>query len=160
MISLNRLKETMLYNPGSGNFTWQVHRQAVKCGSIAGCLRPSGYRHIKINQQYYMAHRLAWFYVYGIWPELDVDHINGVRSDNRIENLRLATKSQNSANRRAQNPSGLKGISFIGKLGKWQASIKINDKSTYLGLFASAEEASAAYFSKAREIHGEFARAA
>lgn len=110
-----------------------------------------------------MAHRLAWLYIYGEWPIDQLDHINRNTSDNRIENLREATQSQNNANRSANKSkkySPLKGVSFYPDSKRWTASIRINNKNRHLGCFDTAEEAHAAYVAEADQVFGEFAAAA
>lgn len=113
-----------------------------------------------INGVRYQASHLAWLYVKGEMPSKAIDHINGIRSDNRIINLREATLSQNAMNRikAANNTSGYKGVSFHKQSGKWQASIKINGKQKYLGLFLSQKQAHNAYVNAAKVIFGEFSK--
>ena len=94
------------------------------------------------------AHRLAWLYVHGVWPPHEVDHINGDRSDNRIANLRLATRQQNSENRhgaQSNSKTGLVGVSWHKRAGKWQAHIRVKGRTRYLGLFESTQDACMAY---------------
>lgn len=156
------LKDLLDYDPETGIFRWKVYRnQYAKVGDIAGNLRPDSYRQIKINGKFYLEHRLAWFYIYGEWPENQIDHINGMKTDNRIKNLREADRFDNTRNvkRRKDNSSGYKGVSLSN--GKWMARIwSIIDnkrKRCYLGYFNSPEEAYAAYCKAAKELHGEFA---
>ena len=150
------------YIPESGIFTWvkPPAHQTLKSGDLAGYLRDNGYWYIKINRRAYSAHRLAWLYVHGEWPTHLIDHINGIKSDNRIENLRQANKSQNCANGklRTHNTSGLKGVSKF--KNKWRAQITHNQVVIYLGLFNTKEEAHEAYLQAAQRLHGEFAKAA
>ena len=88
-LTQSRLKEVLAYDPYSGKFTWKVSLNTkIRAGSAAGCLSPEGYIRITIGGKKYKAHRLAWFYVYGYFPENQVVHLNGARSDNRISNLR------------------------------------------------------------------------
>jgi hypothetical protein len=112
-----------------------------------------------VNQELILAHRLAWMLYYGREAPGMIDHRNGDRQDNRIENLRIATHSQNGANarRHSRNTSGLKGASWMPKRGKWQASITVRNKQIGLGYFDTKEEAHAAYLIAAREHQGEFA---
>ena len=151
---LENLKEIFDYNPETGKFSWRAE---------PGCVTSNGYRYIKVDGKLQLAHRLAWFYHYGVEPDGLIDHINGDRCDNRIENLRLATYSQNSANakRHTRNTSGLKGACKVlrrGKwTGKWQASITFQRKQIALGYFDTKEEAHEAYMDAARKHQGEFA---
>ena len=94
-LQLSRLKELLSYNPDTGNFTWLVSRGKAKKNDIAGHLEHTGYISIRIHGKAYLAHRLAWFYVFGGFPDSDLDHVNGVRTDNSMNNLRIATKPQN-----------------------------------------------------------------
>lgn len=147
-----RLLELLSYDRDTGNFT--RNQNSKRCTSLN-----QGYVRIKVLGSSYKAHRLAWFYTYGSWPESEIDHINGKRSDNRISNLRLATPTQNSRNRKAKpnTKAGLKGASWHAARGKWQARIRVGGKSLFLGNFSTAEDASAAYSSAAKEHYGEFA---
>lgn len=137
------------YDPKTGKF-WRE----------AGCLGRLGYRHIWFQGKQHMEHRVAWFLHYGVWPDKPVDHINGIRSDNRIVNLRLATTAENLRNRSKpkNNKSGFKGVSWIEKYQAWQATIKFDGKNKFLGRFATREDASAAYEKAALQHHGEFAK--
>ena len=128
-------------------------------GQIAGCLhKGTGYIHVKIKAKAFKAHRLVFLYHYGYLPEF-VDHIDGDKTNNRIENLRLATRSQNGSNRPKQkdNTSGYKGVSWSKQYKKWVAQIMKNNKLIYLGLFATPELASQAYNAAAEKLQGEFA---
>lgn len=119
-----------------------------------------GYRHGKILGFSFRAHRVIWAVKTGEWPKGEVDHINGDILDNRWENLRIATHSQNMKNRGApsNNTSGYKGVSFHRKKGKWRAAIHSEGKKYHLGYFNSAELASQAYEEAAKIHHGNFAR--
>jgi hypothetical protein len=147
------------YDPSTGVFAWRgVHARCVRAGRIAGRINGKGYATISIRNKQRQAHRLAWLYVYGVWPDrtVHVDHINGNKSDNRIVNLRLATPAQNAQNRR-KAIDGLKGATLHRRLGKWQAQITFEGKVLYLGLFSKETEAHDAYVSAARKYFGEFA---
>ncbi len=115
---------------------------------------------IRIMGKRYYAHRLAWFYVHGEWPERDLDHEAGNTDDNRIEKIRPASYSQNGMNRkrRSNNRSGFKGVSWHEKKQKWVARIHVEGKQIFLGYFERVEEAAAAYKTAAVKYHGEFAR--
>lgn len=126
----------------------------------AGCLSGNGYRQVWFEGKQEMEHRVIWFLHYGEWPKLPIDHINGKRADNRIENMRLATPSQNGFNRRRpkNNTSGHKGVSWNSKRRAWQATIRYEGTNKNLGYFATREKASSVYHEAALQYHGEFAR--
>lgn len=154
------LKRLLHYDPETGVFTWRVQRgNRLPPGSRAGSVNSAGYGFIRIEGSIYAAHRLAFLYMTGTMPAM-VDHINGVRSNNRWQNLRPASPLINSVNRKrpANNRSGHKGVSFVKASGRWHASIRVNGKRKHLGLFATAEEAGAAYRAAAAEHFGEYAR--
>ena len=131
-----------------------------KAGDIAGGPNKSkGYWVITLDGCPLLAHRLAWFYAHGVMPPAHVDHINGIKADNRIANLRLATRSENMRNSRVrQSTSGLKGAHRIKERRGWASKIQKEGKRFYLGYFATAEEAHAAYAKAATELHEQFAR--
>ena len=163
--SLDVLKEYVVYDASTGLFrrTGVFHQQGrARAGDIAGAPDNKGYWRFSIKGVSYQCHRLAWLYVYGVMPDQDIDHINGNPADNRIENLRLADDSTNQANRKrpSTNTSGFKGVTWNAKSSKWQSGIKVNGKSTHLGLFSDPAEAHEAYLSAARSHFGKFARAA
>jgi hypothetical protein len=147
MINQSELKEIMHYDPGTGIFRWKVTvSRNVKAGSIAGSRRSDGYWRVPYKGKIYSAHRLAWFYVHGVFPPDQVDHINHQRDDNRIANLRLATNTENGRNRSlsTNNTSGVTGVYWEKREGKWRATIKANGKRIHLGCFYNIECAIAA----------------
>ena len=119
-----------------------------------------GYHTGAIFGKMLLAHRVAWVIAHGRWPEHFLDHINGIRSDNRLSNLREATHAENSRNSgmQANNTSGFRGVRLDARYGRWQARITVNQRQKHLGYFDSAEDAAEAYASGARRYHGEFAR--
>lgn len=159
-----RLRERFHYNPSTGYFVrlFSGRGNTGPAGSNAGCKNSMGYFRISIDGVSYLSHRLAWLYVYGEWPKDEIDHINGDQADNRIANLRLASRAQNSQNKRVprHNTSGFKGVSINRKSGKWVAMIQVASKQMYIGRFNTKEEAHAAYCTAAAKFFGEFARAA
>lgn len=157
-----RLRELLHYDPSTGVFTRLVAHRGVAVGTVAGSLKPSGYVLLDVECHRYRAHRLAWFYMTGEWPQTDVDHKNTVRNDNRWENLRLADNQQNQANSRISrdNTSGFKGVVWSRQRGKWQAKINPNRRQVHLGFYDRIEDAAAAYEAGAKKYFGEFARAA
>lgn len=166
-LKLERLYELLEYDDRTGIFLWRLDRAAhVHAGDIAGRVAVDGYRQIKIDQAYYRAHRLAWLYVNGTWPSSDLDHKDGNRDNNSITNLRLATKTQNQANRKRSisNKSGYKGVVFRSenarRLKPWRAIIGHCGRSITIGHFGTAKEAHAAYDKKSRQLYGRYARAA
>jgi len=150
-MSLKELKDLLFYDPKTGVFTWK-DRGARKFGGftrsnqIAGSRQTTwGYWQIGIGDENFLAHRLAWFYVFGEWPN-QIDHINRDRCDNRIANLRLSNPTLNQHNRDVSrnNTSGTTGVSFITKAKRWQATIGIDGKNANLGLFTTKDLAIAA----------------
>lgn len=164
-VTVERLRDLLNYDPETGVFTWRIGRKGRGCaaGAVAGRVRDhDGYCRLGIDGERYFAHQLAWLHVHGEWANSDLDHINGQPDDNRIANLRIATGSENLANARrpCHNTSGFKGVSWHRVAGKWRATIKKNRVPIHIGHFTSAEDAHAAYVAKAKELFGEFARAA
>lgn len=160
-IPADRLRELLDYDPETGLFVWKVRRGSAVAGRGSGSKGYYGYLHIRVDGELHAAHRLAWLHVYGEWPEADIDHINGVRSDNRIVNLRPATAQQNCRNsrKRPNCASEHKGITKIQNAKKqWRVRIWNGAKSVQIGVFASHDEAVQAYRSAALQYHGEFAR--
>jgi len=161
ILTHQRLVQVLDYDPATGKFLNKVFRRGVKgAGAIAGTVRNGGYRRIMIDLTTFQAHQLAWFYVHAVWPSGPLDHINGDPDDNRISNLRLATHSQNNANRRlmATSTSGHKGVSWIKRKGKWRAGIQKDGRAIHLGYFEDLDDAARAYEVAATQIFGQFAR--
>lgn len=152
------LRKRVFYDPATGVMAWRKARYRTLLGKEVGTVSPSGYRTVVIGGAIYMVHRLVWLHVHGSWPAADIDHINGRRDDNRLCNLREATRSQNNANRTPRALGGLKGATLHRHSGRWQAQIGFGGRNVFLGTFSSPEEAHAVYAAKAREVHGEFAR--
>jgi len=140
----------------TGVFTWIINRYPVSIGQIAGCIAHDGYRIIKVDGNQYPAHRLAWLYVNGRWPTGMLDHTNGDKLDNRIGNLREATSQQNNWNKKmkATNTSGFIGVTV--RTNTYQAKIKKDGESIFIGSFKTPEDAHEAYKAKSIELFGEF----
>lgn len=158
-LTQEELKEHVWYDPIVGVFIRKKDRgRNNPAGRFATSRDRHGYIKVWISDRSYKAHRLAWLYFYGYFPEGHIDHKNRITSDNRISNLRECTVAQNMANARCKktNKSGVKGVS-ITKFGKFHAAIKMNGKKVYLGSYPTAEEASDVYMEKLRELYGDFA---
>ena len=143
-ITAERLQELLHYDQETGIFTRKVSTaHNVKVGDVAGCPDGHGYLLIRLQSRRYKAHRLAWLYIHGSWPNDQIDHINRNRSDNRIANLREVTNKQNGQNRSTQssNTSGHPGVYWYKPYSKWRAQIMHNQKLIHLGYFATIEEA-------------------
>ena len=141
----DELKQLFDYNPDTGVLTWKLRRRGRngRPGTVAGSLHSSGYIYVKAFEKSYKAHRLIWCYVYGDWPTMQIDHINRVKTDNRLSNLRLATPSENSRNRGVTlnlNP----GITWDASRSKWRVQIRVGGRNKSIGRFDSLEAAKAA----------------
>ena len=156
-ITQERLKEVFDYV--DGNFVCKIARSFLKVGDIVGSKTNHGYITICIDKEKYLMHRLVFLYFNGFIPK-EVDHINGNRCDNRIENLREVTHTQNQWNYPMQkkNKSGFKGVDMCKKTGKWRAQIRQDSKKKHIGLFATPELAHEAYCNAALNFQKEFAR--
>lgn len=159
-LTLDMLREVATYNPETGEFVRIKGALKKFVGAVMGKLDTHGHRQIRLFGRDYAAHRLAWLWVYGEWPQGIIDHINGKPDDNRIANLRVATFSQNQANTRMRvdNSSGRRGV-FRTPYNSWQAYIHVRRKRINLGTFSTMEEASQARLAAEIEHFGEFRRA-
>lgn len=162
--SIARLHECFLYMHDTG---WLIRRLkshwSNNAGERAGTVNVHGYRQVWVCGVLLLEHRVIWAMCTGAWPQTQIDHINGNKSDNRMSNLRLATASQNSRNVKmhARNLLGVKGVSInMNGRKRYRVRIMVGRKSIRVGEFDSLEEASAAYAEAALKHHGEFARAA
>jgi hypothetical protein len=149
------------YNPNTGQFT-RLNVPGTRTDLVnkpTGSAHNMGYITIFIKGKHYYAHRLAWLIVTGAWPSYDIDHKNNIRNDNKWENLRLATKSQNLMNTGVykSNTVGYKGVHKRKNWNKWRARIIVNGKRLHLGDFNTPEEAALAYNEAAIKYHKEFA---
>lgn len=155
MISQDELFEWLSYSPETGKFTWLKRpSNRVKVGDIAGTKMTLGCISISIKNQSFTGHRLAWYYMTGDIPDKEIDHINMVRDDNRWENLRIATKKQNTENRViiSSNTSGFTGVYWVGKYGKWLAKIVHNQKQYHIGYFDNKIDAARARAKAEKEL--------
>lgn len=160
-----RLKEAISYDPETGQFMWRVTRKGygggVWPGKPAGQVNAYGYLVICLDQERHFAHRLAWLYMTGEWPTEEVDHADRDQANNRWENLRAATSTQQKINTgmRCDNTSGVRGVRFDLRRGRWVAVIGVNKKSIHLGRFRTIEEATDARRAAELQHFGEFAPA-
>ncbi len=154
------LKEYLKYDSETGFFFWiKKPSRSIKVGSKAGGLDRDGYVVIGMGGKNFFAHRLAWLYVYGDHVSGDIDHVNMVTTDNRISNLRVATRTQNQQNQReahSHNKSGLLGAFGVHGASTYMARIVVNGKKIRLGNYPTAKEAHEAYMKAKKKFH-EFA---
>lgn len=175
MPSIDLIRQRVDYDPATGIFTWKpcgielfknFHGWRVWHGKFGGkpvMKRNRGYVIITITvdgkERYVQAHRAAWALMTGAWPDVEIDHKNTDRGDNRFDNLREANHQQNQCNkpRAWNNKSGFKGVHFNKSSGKWVSQITRNKHCKNLGSFDSPETASLAYAEASKQLHGEFA---
>lgn len=158
MLTQDLIKTLLNYDAETGVFTWKVKAaRNVNIGDVAGFYR-NGYCHITIKSKSYLAHRLAWLYVNGKLPDNLIDHKDLNPSNNRIDNLRLATYQQNNLNHGVNNRNilGVRGVCYVAHARKYKARAVFNGVNHYLGYHDTIEQASAAYQAFAKEHHGEF----
>lgn len=145
MITQARLKELFHYDPSTGLFTRLVDviGSRFKKGDIAGSTMPNEYTSIGIDRKLYPAHRLVWLYIHGEFPSADIDHINRVRDDNRLSNLRSVSRSENLKNKKIpdSNTSGVMGVHWHNRTRRWIARIGVSGKKKSLGTFLNKEDA-------------------
>ncbi len=164
MLTSARLKELLHYDPDTGVFTWLPTVRHCYKGKVAGTILKlkntlTSYIHIKVDGRLYLAHRLAFLYVHGRFPDGPLDHRGCDGLDNRIDNLRECSHGQNIQNIgcRKDNTSGVKGVALHGKSGKWVAYVNHCSKRYYLGLFKTIAEAEEVVRAKRSQLHGEYA---
>ena len=154
-LTADQLRDALDYDAKTGKFVWKIRpSKAVKEGAAAGNLNKAGYITIGFAKRIYKAHRLAWLHVYGEWPKGLIDHINGDKSDNRIENLRDVFADGNSQNVKKpnrRNKSGFMGVIWF--QNKWRATMSVNGKSKWLGDYSTPEEAHQVYLEAKRRYH-------
>ncbi len=162
MLTIERAREVLAYDPETGVLTWKVSlAPRGPVGAVAGYSDPRhrGRIHLRVDGKLYLAHRIIWLLVYGQWPVVVLDHIDGDPSNNRLSNIRAATAQQNSFNqRKTRGTSRCKGVSWDRDRGLWFSKISRGGKQYPLGRFQSEEEAHAAYCEAAKRLFGEFAR--
>lgn len=148
MITHSSLLESLHYNPDNGLFTW-IKRVSnrVKIGDVAGSLSEAGYIEIRFEGKLFKAHRLAWFYVHNKWPDEVIDHINNIKTDNRLCNLRDVAVTVNSSNssKRSSSCSGYTGVTWCKNSRKWRVKIQANGRHFHIGRYEQICDAVQAY---------------
>ena len=156
MVTRERVMEVLNYAADTGMFTWKVRKaQCIHDGDIAGYIRSDGYRYISLNNRMYQAGRLAFLIVNGDWPNPQVDHINGIRDDDRIVNLREVSNRCNSQNRSVHRTGKLCGVTLMHdkpRRNPWKARIRIGKNKIALGCFATEKEAHVAYMKACESV--------
>lgn len=155
-LTADRLRDLFHYGPDTGIFTRLIRVSNAVAGSIAGSRTSAGYLSIWVDGKPYLAHRMAFLYMTGRWPISQIDHRDGIRTNNKWGNLREATAVENATNRRnprTHTSSGLLGAKLVKSTGRWRADITIDGKYTYLGTFATSEEAQAVFLATKRKLH-------
>lgn len=153
------LKKWVNYNPITGVFTWNKSpTNSIKIGDSVGNKTNTGYMEACVLGKRVLQHRLAFFYMTGIWPADQIDHKNMIRSDNRWDNLREATNCQNTYNRLTYNKLGLKNVYYHPQSGKYNVKIVINGKTKSFGYYSDVELADLVAREAREKYLGEFAR--
>lgn len=158
-LTVEEARSRLNYDPATGRLTWKKLRNTLRIGEEAKSLDVAGYVQVNISGTMVKGHRLAWLLHYGAWPDGDIDHINGVRNDNRISNLRCVSPKVNCQNQRVgSRPSvtGLIGVHLQGRGSankRYRAKILVDGRQIHLGGYATPEEAHAAYVLAKRKYH-------
>ena len=160
MLTAERLREVLEYNPQTGSLVWRIDppRKHGFIGKRAGSRGKNGYVSVCIEQKSFLAHRLAWLYVHGCWPQGQIDHVNGDRSDNRLANLRDVPQRINLQNRRSvrasKKTSHLLGVFPVDSLkNPWGSAVRVDRKKVHIGVFPTEEAAHLAYVEVKRRLH-------
>jgi hypothetical protein len=158
MLTQERLRHLVDYDVDTGVFTWAISRVGAKKGSICGRINVHGYREIGINYTLHRANRLAWLYMTGSFPDMEIDHINRIKHDDSWNNLRLCTHNQNAANvsLKKSNTSGCKGVVWDKDRNLWRVQIRIQGKKKNLGRFANYDDAVKVSLDALNKEFGEF----
>lgn len=144
MITQKRLKEVFDYNGETGMFTWKITKSSKSIkGNLAGSVSDKGYLTVRIDGGFYRLHRLAWLYITGSHPEGQIDHIDRNKTNNKFNNLRITSNTENCRNKtmNKSNTTGVTGIYWRKSTKKWQVSIKVNYKSVHIGCFNNLKDA-------------------
>jgi hypothetical protein len=153
-LTAEEAQRRLAYDPETGRLTWKVLRNSLRIGEEAKSLDVAGYVQVNVAGTVFKGHRLAWLIHYGEWPSDHIDHINGIRNDNRIANLRVVSGTINTQNKRKAMPSSKTGVLGVVKVGsRYQANIHRNKKKYYLGTYDTPEEAHGVYVLAKRYLH-------
>lgn len=156
-VAIERLRELLAYDPETGALTWRVKRYRVSPGDVVRSRNTKGYVTVMVDQNGLLAHRVAWALTTGAWPNEQLDHINGDKTDNRLANLREVSNAENRQNRRtAQRDNKLSVLGVCRHAaapGRFMAQIKVSGVKHYLGLFDTPQLAHEAYLRAKRELH-------
>lgn len=157
-MSIGDFRDLIGYNPETGILTAKVNFNGRQAGSVIGSQTSGGYYSTQLFGKKYFVHRIAWLIHYGEWPAMNIDHINGVKTDNRIENLRLCSVSQNHFNKPTQknNTTGVKGVCWSKRDKSYVASVQCNGKKYSAGYHKDIESAKNAVMSLRERLAGEF----
>ena len=161
MITAERVRALFIYDGRKGSFRRRLTRSPrARAGMVVGTRTRQGYLSVHVDGKNYLIHRLVWLYIYGEWPEKFIDHVNGRKADNRLRNLRLATREENNRNCgiRSHNKTGYKGVTWLAKPKKWMAQIRVDRKQIFLGNFDCPKKAHSAYAAASVKYHGEYSR--
>ncbi len=156
-LTAERLRELFEYDPETGVFHRKISSSRWPLGYTVGKLRSDGYRIVYVDGALYRAHRLAWLFTFGEWPNQFIDHINGIRDDNRISNLRDVSAAMNQQNQRkapvSNKSCGVLGVTWHAGTSCWKAAIKVNGKRIHLGLYKTTALAHEAYVVAKQTMH-------
>lgn len=153
-INLEYINEYLTYDASTGNLYQLKKRPKIQVGSLAGGINKKGYRYIQLNGRKYPSHHIVWFIETNSFPQKQIDHIDGNKTNNKFSNLREVTNKQNTENRGKQknNKTGYKGVSFNNRLKKYVAQIQHNNKPIHIGVYQNSYDAHLAYEEKAKEL--------
>jgi hypothetical protein len=157
-LTYERASQVLAYDPETGVLTWKVDKGRIWRGEKAGSLNNRGYWHVSVDGSRYLGHRLAWLLTHGEWPSMYIDHINCIKTDNRLRNLREANTIENARNRKMleRNKTGVKGVDI--HQGKYRAVVCANGKAVLRKSYDTLEEAAAMVARAREEAHKEFCR--
>lgn len=159
LLTYERACEVLVYDPETGSLNWRIARPGAPKGALVGTRTADGYTQVEVDYRLYRVHRVAWLLMTGEWPHHFIDHINGMRADNRWKNLREATPLQNARNRRAEKEtgSGRIGVIYCKSSARWRAHIGVEKRTIHLGFYTDKADAIAAREAAEKEHYGEFA---